>query len=176
MIRPSDRHLVARRIRSRDGFLPQDRRGRDDNRRRARRTDPKGSFAPEAAGRGAVAGGQSHRHRGIERVGGAQRPAGQAPASCFHATALEGTQTLAGGRSEDTARHGHLNTEVVRLSRLWRYAHGTSLLAMVMVYCVGAVFCLLPTELDVPAAPTTTHSMTHSPRPDQRANQEYLAV
>lgn len=43
---------------------------------------------------------------------------------------------------------------------------------MVMVYCVGAFFCLLPTELDVPAAPTTTHS----PRPDQRANQNYLAV
>jgi hypothetical protein len=59
---------------------------------------------------------------------------------------------------------------------LWRCAHGTSLLAMVMVYCVGAFFCLLPTELDVPAAPTTTHSITHSPRPDQRSNQEYLAV
>jgi hypothetical protein len=46
--------------------------------------------APEAAGGVPFAGGQSHRHRGVGRVGGAQRPASQAPASCFHATAVRG--------------------------------------------------------------------------------------
>ena len=40
-----------------------------------------------------------------------------------------------------------------------------------MVCCVGAFLCLLPTELDVSAALTT-----HSLRPDQGANQGYLAA
>jgi hypothetical protein len=63
-------------------------------------------------------------------------------------------------------------TEVVRLFRLWRYARGTSLLAVVMVCCVGAFLCLLPTELDASAALTTPHLLS----PDQGANQGYLAV
>src|SRR5215210_4808741 len=91
MVRSRDRHLDARRIRRRAGLLPKDRRRRDDNRRRARRTNPEGNFASEAAGRDAFAGGQSHRHRGFGRVGGAQRPASQAPASRFHATAVKET-------------------------------------------------------------------------------------
>jgi hypothetical protein len=64
------------------------------------------------------------------------------------------------------------NTEVMRLFRLWRYARGTSLLAVVMVCCVGAFLCLLPTELDASAALTTPHLLS----PDQGANQGYLAV
>jgi hypothetical protein len=49
----------------------------------------KGDFAPSAARRDAFAGGQSHRHRGVGRVDGAQRLAGQAPASRFGATAVK---------------------------------------------------------------------------------------
>src|SRR5215212_7846138 len=98
MVRPRDRHLVARRIRRRAELLPKDRRRRDDNRRRARRTNPKGNFAPAAAGRGAFAGGQGPRHRGLGRVGGAQRPASQAPASRFRDTAVR--EALAGGPAE----------------------------------------------------------------------------
>ena len=41
-----------------------------------------------------------------------------------------------------------------------------------MVCFVGAFLCLLPTELDVSAVLTTTHSL----RPDQGANQGYLAA
>ena len=52
-----------------------------------------------------------------------------------------------------------------------RYSRGTSLLAIIMVFCVGALLCLLPTELDVSAALTT-----HSLRPDQGTNQSYLAA
>src|SRR3712207_8086477 len=103
MVRSRDRYLVTRRIRPRDGLLPKNRRRRDDNRRRARRTNPKGGFASEAARRDALAGGQSHRHRGVGRVGGAQRLASQAPASCFHATAVKEEEILAGSRTEDTA-------------------------------------------------------------------------
>ena len=54
-----------------------------------RAASPKGGFAPAAARRGAFAGGQSPRHRGVVRVGGAQRFASQAPASHFHATAVK---------------------------------------------------------------------------------------
>jgi hypothetical protein len=64
------------------------------------------------------------------------------------------------------------NTEVVRRLRLWRYARGTSLLAVVMVYCLGTFLCLLSTELDVSAALTTPHPLS----PVQGANQGYLAV
>ena len=60
----------------------------------------------------------------------------------------------------------------MRLFRLQRCLRGTSLLAIFMVCCVGAFLCLLPTELDVSAALTTTHSL----RPDQGANQGYLAA
>src|SRR5829696_9096550 len=102
MVRSRDWHLVARRICSRDGLLPKNRRRRDDNRRRTCRTNQKGGFAPEAAGRVPFARGQSHRYRGVGRVGGAQRPASQAPASCFHATTVE--ENLAGGRSTDTCK------------------------------------------------------------------------
>src|SRR5918995_777707 len=102
MVRSRDRHLVARRIRPRDGLLPKDRRRRDDNRRRARRTNPKGNVAFAAAGRDAFAGGQGPRHGGVGRVGGAQRPASQAPASRFRDTAVR--QALAGGHGEDAAK------------------------------------------------------------------------
>ena len=54
-----------------------------------RAASPKDGFAPAAARRGALAGGQSHRHRGLVRVGGAQGFASQAPASHFHATAVK---------------------------------------------------------------------------------------
>src|SRR5829696_4721777 len=100
MVRSRDWHLVARRICSRDGLLPKNRRRRDDNRRRTCRTNQKGGFAPEAAGRVPFARGQSHRYRGVGRVGGAQRPASQAPASSFHATAVK--ENLAEGLKEDT--------------------------------------------------------------------------
>src|SRR5918993_3673767 len=100
MVRSRDRYLVARRIRTRDGLLPKDSRRRSYNRRGARRTNPKGGFAPEVARRGAFARGQSYRHRGVGRAGGAQRPASQAPASCFHATAVKEEEILAGGRTE----------------------------------------------------------------------------
>src|SRR5215217_7024927 len=102
MVRSRERHLVARRIHRRDGFLPKDRRRRDDYRRGASRTNPKGCFAPAPTGRGALAGGQSDRHRGVGRVGGAQRPASQAPASCFHVTAVK--ENLAGSHTEDTRK------------------------------------------------------------------------
>jgi hypothetical protein len=49
MVRSREWHLDARRIRRSDGLLPKDRRRRDDNRRRARRTNPKGGFAPEGS-------------------------------------------------------------------------------------------------------------------------------
>ena len=55
--------------------------------------------------------------------------------------------------------------------RLRRYPRGTWLLAM-MVWCVGAFLCSLPTELDVSAVLTTPHSLS----PVQGANQGYLAV
>src|SRR5215207_9994223 len=102
MVRSRERHLVARRIPRRDGLLPKDRRRRDDYRRRARRTNPKSNFAAEAAGRDALARSQSDRHRGVGRVGGAQRPASQAPASCFHVTAVK--ENLAGSHTEDTRK------------------------------------------------------------------------
>ena len=35
-----------------------------------------------------LAGGQSHRHRGVGRVGGAQRTASQTPAGCLDASAV----------------------------------------------------------------------------------------
>src|SRR5687768_17159077 len=49
MVRSRERHLVARQSRSRAGPLPKDRRKRDDNRRRTRRTNPKANFAPEGS-------------------------------------------------------------------------------------------------------------------------------
>jgi hypothetical protein len=49
MVRSRERHLDARRIRSPDGLVLKDRRRRDDNRGRARRTNPKGGFAPEGS-------------------------------------------------------------------------------------------------------------------------------
>ena len=64
------------------------------------------------------------------------------------------------------------NTEVVRLFRLRRCAHGTSLLAIIRVCCVGACLCLLPTELDVSAALTPAHSLC----PGQGANHGFFAV
>src|SRR5215218_6429657 len=88
MVRSRDRHLDARRIRRRDGLLPKNNRRRGDNRRRARRTNPEGNFASAAAGRDAFAGGQSYLHRGVGRVGGAQRASSQTPASCLGATAV----------------------------------------------------------------------------------------
>ncbi len=60
----------------------------------------------------------------------------------------------------------------MRLFRSWRYARGTSLLAMIILLCAGAFLSLLPTELDVSAALTTTHS----PHLDKGMNEAYLAV
>ena len=60
----------------------------------------------------------------------------------------------------------------MRLFRSWWYVRGTSLLAMVILLCLGASLCLLPTELEVSAALTPAHSH-HS---DQGANAGYLAV
>ena len=54
---------------------------------------------------------------------------------------------------------------------LRRYPRDTWLLAM-MVWCVGAFLCSLPTELDVSAVLTTPHPLS----PVQGANQGYLAV
>src|SRR5215208_5285341 len=110
MVRSRDRHLVARRIRRRDGLLPKDRRRRDDNRRRARRTNSKGNVAPAAARRGAFAGGQGPRHRGVGRVGCAQRPASQAPASRFHATAVK--ETLAADPSRRLQKRYRRGTDL----------------------------------------------------------------
>jgi hypothetical protein len=60
----------------------------------------------------------------------------------------------------------------MRLFRSAPYARGTSLLAMVILLCLGASLALLPTELEVSAALTPAHS---SPL-DQGANEAYLAV
>src|SRR5215207_9901026 len=68
--------------------------------------------------------------------------------------------------------HTSYNTEVMRLVRSWRYARGTPLLAMVILLCVAAFLCLLPTGLDVSATLTPSHS--HYPA--QGANDVYLAV
>ena len=61
----------------------------------------------------------------------------------------------------------------MRLFRSWRCARGTSLLAMVILLCLGACLSLLPTELEVSAALTTP---AHSSPLDQGANAAYLAV
>ncbi len=61
----------------------------------------------------------------------------------------------------------------MRLFRSWWYARGTSLLAMVILLCLGACLSLLPTELEVSAALTTP---AHSHHSDQGANEGYLAV
>src|SRR3712207_3898238 len=102
VVRSRDGRLNARRIRRRDGFLPEDRRRRGHNGLRARRTIPKGDVALATARRDALAGGQSHRHRGVRRVDGAQCPAGQAPASRFDATAVK--EALAGGCTKGTGK------------------------------------------------------------------------
>jgi hypothetical protein len=68
--------------------------------------------------------------------------------------------------------HTGYNAEVMRLFRSWQYARGRSLLAMVILLCLGAFLALLPTELEVSAALTPAHS---SPL-DQGANEAYLAV
>jgi hypothetical protein len=68
--------------------------------------------------------------------------------------------------------HTVYNAEVMRLFRSWRSARGTSLLAMVILLCVGVLLSLLPTELEVSAALTPAHSAPL----DQGANEAYLAV
>jgi hypothetical protein len=60
----------------------------------------------------------------------------------------------------------------MRLFRSWWYARSTSLLAMVILLCLGACLSLLPTELEVSAALTPAHSH-HS---DQGAHEGFLAV
>jgi hypothetical protein len=60
----------------------------------------------------------------------------------------------------------------MRFLKSWRYARGTSLLAMGILLCTGAFLCLLPTELDVSAALTTPHSH----HLDQGTNEGYLAA
>ena len=57
------------------------------------------------------------------------------------------------------------------LSRTWRFTRGVSILAVVVV-CVGAFLCLLPTRLDV----STVLTPTHSPPLDPGSDQGYLAV
>src|SRR3954454_7258054 len=98
MVRSRDRCLAARRVHSRDGFLQEDRPRRRDNRHRAPRANLEGGYASQAARRCALAGGQSHRHGGVRRDGGAKRPAGASPAGRFGAALNNPT------RREDTAR------------------------------------------------------------------------
>src|SRR5215212_3628863 len=88
MVRSRDRSLASRRVHRRDGFLQKDRRRREDNRHRAPRANLEGGYASEAARRGTLAGGQSPSHRGFWRDGGAQRPAGEAPAGFFGAAVI----------------------------------------------------------------------------------------
>src|SRR5215217_3093772 len=88
MVRSRDRCLADRRVHRRDGFLQKDRRRREDNRHRVPRANLKGDYASQAARRGALAGGQSPSHRGFGRDGGAQRPAGAAPAGFFGAALI----------------------------------------------------------------------------------------
>src|SRR5215212_7678335 len=88
MVRSRDRCLADRRVHSRDGFLQKDRRRREDNRHRAPRANRKGGFDSATARRGTLAGGQSPSHRGFGRDGGAQRPAGEAPAGFFGAAII----------------------------------------------------------------------------------------
>jgi hypothetical protein len=92
-----------------------------------------------------------------------------APAPSYQAPALNCFPTRTGLLS---LVHTGYNTEVMRLFRSWWYARGTSLLAMVILLCLGACLSLLPTELEVSAALTPAHS---SPL-DQGANGAYLAV
>ena len=55
--------------------------------------------------------------------------------------------------------------------KAWRCARGVSLVAAVLL-CVGALLCLLPTELDISAALTPADSTPL----DQGADEGYLAV
>src|SRR5215218_7813511 len=88
MVRSRDRCIADRRVHRRDGFLQKDRRRREDNRHRAPRANLEGGYASATARRGALTGGQSHRHRGVGRDGGAQRPAGASPAGFFGAAVI----------------------------------------------------------------------------------------
>jgi hypothetical protein len=62
----------------------------------------------------------------------------------------------------------------MRFLKSWRYAWGTSHLAMGILLCTGAFLCLLPTELDVSATLTTPHSHHH--HLDQGTNEGNLAA
>jgi hypothetical protein len=59
----------------------------------------------------------------------------------------------------------------MRLSKAWRFVRGVWLVAVVLV-CVGAFLCSLPTELYVSTALTPAHS----PPLDRGAEEGYLAV
>jgi hypothetical protein len=68
--------------------------------------------------------------------------------------------------------HTVYNAEVMRLFRSWRYARRTQLSAIVILFCVGAFFSFLPTELEVSAAITPAPS----PHLAQGVIEGYLAV
>ena len=51
-----------------------------------------------------------------------------------------------------------LHCGVMRLFKLWRFARVASLLAMVILLCVGTFLSLLPTGFEGPAALTRAHS------------------
>lgn len=51
------------------------------------------------------------------------------------------------------------HTQVMRLFRSGRYAPVASRLAIVLLLCIGVLFTLLPTRLEVPTAPTTAGSL-----------------
>lgn len=59
-------------------------------------------------------------------------------------------------------------TQLRRLFKSWRLARGASLLAMVILLCVGTFLSLLPTGLEVPAALVKAHS----PQVNQGTNGE----
>ena len=60
---------------------------------------------------------------------------------------------------------------VMGLSKAWRFVRGLWLVAAVLV-CLGALLCLLPTELDV----STAFRLADSPLLDRGAQEGYLAV
>src|SRR5215210_5026783 len=72
-----------------------------------------------------------------------------------------------------------LHCGVMRLSKSWRYTRVASLLAIVILLCVGAFLSFLPAGIEVPAALTRVHS-SHVNQATNRdwhpLNGSYLAV
>jgi hypothetical protein len=87
-----------------------------------------------------------------------------------HPHSLVGHTLGCGSRSGRALVERHL-PEKMGLSKAWRFVRGVSLVAAVLVW-LGALLCLLPTELDVSEA----FRPADSPPLDRGAQEGYLAV